>query len=89
MNPTKNIVDKLIHSIRHLKDNESVNENMETKRINGSVKKLIQNYNRNSKSSMEQQVFYYVRDGMYNRTILPCSDQVQTELVSCKMKPSK
>ena len=89
MNPTKNIVDKLIHSRRHLKDNESVNENMETKRINGSVKKLIQNYNRNSKSSMEQQVFYYVRDGMYNRTILPCSDPVQTELVSCKMKPSK
>ena len=61
MNPTKNIVDKLIHSRRHLKDNESVNENMETKRINGSVKKLIQNYNRNSKSFIEKQAFYYVR----------------------------
>ena len=40
MNPTKNIVDKLIHSRRHLKDSESVNENMGTKRINGSVKKI-------------------------------------------------
>ncbi len=61
MNPTKNIVDKLIHSRRHLKDNESVNENMETKRINGSVKKLIQNYDENSNSFIEKQAFYYVR----------------------------
>lgn len=66
MNPTKNIVDKLIHSRRHLKDNESVNENMEIKRINGSVRKLIQNYNENLQSFIEQQAFYYVRDGMYN-----------------------
>ena len=61
MNPTKNSVDKLTHSRRHLKDNESVNENMEIKRINGSVKKLIQNYDENSKSFIEKQAFYYVR----------------------------
>ncbi len=74
MNPTKNVVDKIIHSRRHLKNNESVKEKMETKRINGSVRKLRQNYNRNSKSSMEQQVFHYVREGMYNRSILPGSN---------------
>jgi len=61
MNPTKNSVDKLTHRRRHLKDNEFVNENMKIKKINGSVKKLIQNYDENSKSFIEKQAFYYVR----------------------------
>lgn len=61
MNPTKNSVDKLTHRRRHLKDNEFVNENMEIKKINGSVKKLIQNYDENSNSFIEKQAFYYVR----------------------------
>lgn len=74
MNTTTNIVDRLIHSRRHLKDNETVYENMETRRIDGTVRRLTQDYDANSKPIKEHKAFYYIGQGMYKRSILLGSD---------------
>ena len=43
MKSKKDIIDKMIHSRKNLKESQSIEENMETKRIQGSVKKVEQN----------------------------------------------
>ena len=43
MKSKKDIIDKMIHSRKNLKDTQSIDENMETKRIKGSVKKVERN----------------------------------------------
>ncbi len=50
MKSKKNIIDKMILSRKNLKDKQSIDENMETKRIKGSVKKVEQNNNEKSSS---------------------------------------
>ena len=51
MKSKKNIIDKMILSRKNLKDKQSIDENMETKRIQGSVKKVEQNDNEKSSST--------------------------------------
>ena len=51
MKSQKNIIDKMILSRKNLKDKQSIDENMETKRIKGSVKKVKQNNNEKSSST--------------------------------------
>jgi hypothetical protein len=51
MKSQKNIIDKMILSRKNLKDKQSIDENMETKRIKGSVKKVEQSNNEKSSST--------------------------------------
>ena len=53
MKSKKNIIDKMILSRKDLKESQSIDENMETKRIKGSVKKVEQNDNEESSSSSD------------------------------------
>ena len=51
MKSKKDIIDKMILSRKNLKETQSIDENMETKRIKGSVKKVEQNNNEKSSST--------------------------------------
>ena len=62
MKSKKNIIDKIILSRKYLKDKQSIHENMETKRIKGSVKKVEHNNNEKSSSTGDWLAGLYPHD---------------------------